>query len=229
MQQASELIHVYCMPGMSAKANIFEHIKLPKDKFQIHWLSWIPPKDKEPIAAYSKRIAEKVNHQNVILIGVSLGGVVIQEMQKFIKVRQLILISSIKTKYELPEFMRFGEKTKLYKLLPTGLAKHYGLLYKLPLSEKIKKRLKLYDHYLGFFDKAYIDWGIEQILNWDREEPLPGILHIHGDKDKMFPIKYIRNCVVLEGGTHVMIITRYRWFNKYLPTLIEERLLVNQK
>ncbi|HLS30441.1 MAG TPA: alpha/beta hydrolase [Flavobacteriaceae bacterium] len=227
MSKPPELIHVYCMPGMSAKPNIFEFIELPEDKYRIHWLSWIPPENKEPIEAYSKRIAEKVVHQNVILIGVSLGGVVIQEMQKFIKVKQLILISSIKTKYELPGFMKFSKKFKLYKLLPTGLAKHYGLLYKLPIGRKTKRRLKLYDHYLGFFDKAYINWGIDQLLNWDREEPLPKIIHIHGDRDKMFPIKYIDNCVVLKGGSHVMIITRYRWFNKHLPSLIEEQLLVN--
>lgn len=217
------ITHVYFMPGMSAKPTIFEHIRLPEDRYQMHWLSWIPPYKKEPIAAYSKRIAEEVKEENVILIGVSLGGLVVQEMQKFINVKQIILISTIKTKYELPKFMKFGKKSKLYKLLPTRFVKYYKWLDKLPLGRKVKHRLRLYDYYLGVYDKAYLDWGIEQILHWDQEKPLPGILHIHGDNDHMFPIENIKNCCVVKGGTHIMIINRFRWFNEYLPGLIEKR------
>lgn len=220
----SKIIHVYCMPGMSAKPNIFEHLRLPESQFKIHWLSWIPPYKKEPIADYSKRMTEFIHHHNPILIGVSLGGLIVQEMQKHIKVRQVIIISSIKNKYELPKFMRFGRKTKLYKLLPTGLAKHYSVLLKLPIGKKNKKRLKLYEKYLGVFDKAYLNWCIDEILNWKQEKHLPGIIHIHGDKDRLFPIKYIDDCEVLPGGSHIMIITRFHWINKNLPSLIEKRL-----
>lgn len=215
--------HIYFMPGMAANPTIFEHIKLPEERYEVHYLKWIPPKKKEPIEEYSKRICQNVKHDNVILIGVSLGGVIVQEMQKFINVKKLVLISSVKTKYELPGFMKFGRKTKLYKLLPTRFMKHYGLLRKLPVNDKIKGRLNLYDHYLGVVDKEYLDWGTEQILLWDREEPIPGIIHIHGDKDKMFPIKYIKDCYVVKGGTHIMIINRFRWFNEKLPMLLERK------
>ena len=224
MNKPSELIHVYCMPGMSAKPNIFEYIKLPKDKYKVHWLSWFPPQKKESIAAYSKRMCENVKHENVILIGVSLGGIVVQEMQKFIKVKLLVLISTVKTKDELPGFMKFGRKTKLYKILPVGIFKHFKLLNKLPIGKKLKKRLALYEHYLAFFDKAYLRWGIKETLHWNREKILPNLIHIHGDEDKMFPIKNIENPIVIKGGTHIMIINRFRWFNDHLAKLMENQL-----
>ncbi len=228
MTNSPSLIHVYCMPGMSAKPNIFEHIKLPEDRYKIHWLSWFPPKKKESIEQYAKRMCEKVKHKNVILMGVSLGGILVQEMQKFIKVRLLVLISTVKTKEELPGFMKFGKKTKLYKILPVGLIQHFKVLKKLPLGKKIKKRLALYEYYLAILDKAYLRWGIKETLCWDREEILPNLIHIHGDRDKMFPIKNIKNPIVVKGGTHVMIINRFRWFNDHLAKLIEKQLLIEK-
>lgn len=208
------------MPGMSAKPKIFEYLRLPEEKYKIHWLSWKTPEKKEPIETYSKRICEDVKHENVILIGVSLGGVVVQEMQKFIKVKKIVLISTVKTKYEIPTYMHFGRKTKLYKILPTGLVKYFKDLEKWPLGNFIKTRLKLYNRYIDRDDKLYLNWAIEQMVRWDRETPLPGLLHIHGDKDHIFPIKKIKNCTVVEGGRHLMIIYRFRWFNEHLPRLL---------
>lgn len=212
------------MPGMAAGPIIFEHLDLPAS-YEIHWLDWKQPKRRENIVDYAQRIAEDVHHDNVILIGVSLGGVIVQEMSRFITVKKLILISSVKTKYELPGFMRFGRRSKLYKLLPNGLVKHYQLLKRLPFSKKIKSRLSLYERYITITNRKYLNWGVDQILNWDREEPEPGIIHIHGDKDHMFPIKNITNCFVVKGGSHIMIINRFKWFNEHLPNLIEKDVL----
>ena len=55
---------------------------------------------------------------------------------------------------------------------------------------------------------------------WDRNETLPNIVHIHGNKDTVFPIQNISNCIVVEGGTHIMILNKYKWLNKHLPQLI---------
>lgn len=220
MKGNQALIHVYCMPGTAAKPTIFEHIKLPKDQFEIHWLSWKMPKKKEPVEAYAKRMCEDVKHDNVVLIGVSFGGVIVQEMQKFISVKRLVLISTVKTKYEIPMRMKIARNTKLYKILPTGLAKYFGKFEKYPLGKYIKNRLHIYNRYMGVSDKRYLDWAFEEMLLWDRETPLPNIVHIHGDNDIVFPIENIKSCIVVKGGTHLMIINRFRWFNQHLPGLI---------
>ena len=67
---------------------------------------------------------------------------------------------------------------------------------------------------------AYLDWSIDRIVNWQQKEPLPRTIHIHGDKDPVFPIQYIKNAVVVKNGTHIMIINRYKWFNENLNSLI---------
>jgi len=82
------------------------------------------------------------------------------------------------------------------------------------------KRLELYQKYLSVNDKRYLDWALDTIMNWDQEKPIENIVHIHGNQDPVFPIKYIENCMVIEKGTHIMIINRFRWFNENLPKII---------
>ncbi|MEO1011823.1 MAG: alpha/beta hydrolase, partial [Bacteroidota bacterium] len=49
-----------------------------------------------------------------------------------------------------------------------------------------------------------------------------GLVHIHGDKDSVFPISNIKDCITVKKGTHTMIIHRAKWFNERLPTIILE-------
>ena len=83
--------HIYCMPGMAASPKIFEYLKLPKN-FEIHLLSWIPPLKDEPLTNYAKRMCQRVVHKNPILLGVSFGGILVQEMAKHIFVKKIIII-----------------------------------------------------------------------------------------------------------------------------------------
>ena len=55
---------------------------------------------------------------------------------------------------------------------------------------------------------------------WDQEKPLDGVIQIHGDKDGVFTNSCNEDCIVVKGGTHIMIINKYKWFNENLPKLI---------
>ncbi|MBU2938885.1 alpha/beta hydrolase [Lacinutrix sp. C3R15] len=215
-----ELIHVYLMPGMAANPSIFEYIKLPKDKFKIHLLAWMNPNKNETLSAYAKRMTLYIEHENVVLLGVSFGGILVQEMSKHIKLRKLIIVSSVKTMHELPKRMKIAKYTKAYKILPTSLAGNLDALAKYSFGKNIKKRIALYKKYMSVYDKVYLDWAIEQVVCWQQEKPIPEAIHIHGEKDVVFPHKYVCNCITVKGGTHIMIINKYRWFNKNLPQLI---------
>lgn len=208
------------MPGMAANPTIFEYIKLPENQFKVHWLEWMMPKDNETLQEYAKRMCEKVKHKTPVLLGVSFGGILVQEMAKIIDVRKLIVISSVKSKHELPKRMKFAKFTKAYKVLPTQLLGNVQLLKKYARGKTLKKRIDLYEKYLSVNDKKYLDWAIEKIINWEQEEPFPGAIYIHGDKDMVFTHSCQGNCIVLKGGTHIMIINRFRWFNENLPKLI---------
>ena len=69
-------------------------------------------------------------------------------------------------------------------------------------------------------DKKYLDWSIENVLLWKQNKINENVIHIHGDADEVFPIKNIQNCIVVKGGTHIMIVNKFKWFNENLPKII---------
>lgn len=215
-----EIIQVYLMPGMAASPKIFEHIKLSEAQFKLHYLEWIIPLVNETIEDYSLRMIKNIKHENIVLIGVSFGGILVQEMSKHIKVLKLIIISSIKSVSELPWHMLLAKITKAYVLVPTQLASNIDVLAKYAYGTKVSKRLELYKKYLSVNDSKYLSWAIKNLVCWSQEKYDSKIIHIHGDKDAVFSIKYISNYINVKGGTHIMIINKYKWFNAHLPSII---------
>jgi hypothetical protein len=67
---------------------------------------------------------------------------------------------------------------------------------------------------------------MKQVILWDRTVADGKVIHIHGDKDDVFPIKNIQNCIVVKGGTHIMILNKYKWLNEHLPQIILGRTVV---
>ena len=215
-----DIIHVYFMPGMAASPKIFEYIKLPEDSFKIHYLNWIMPESNEPLENYAKRMCQQVEHENIVLLGVSFGGIVVQEMSKILSVRKLLVVSSVVSKHQLPKRMKFARVTKAYKIMPTQLLSNAELLSKYAYGEFFKKRIDLYRKYLAFNNKEYLDWSIEQVVNWSQEIPPEGVIQIHGEKDGVFTNSCNGSCIVVKGGTHIMIINKFKWFNENLPKLL---------
>ncbi len=216
-----EIIHLYFMPGMAASPKIFEHIKLPEDKFRVHYLEWILPLKNETLQDYAFRMSKHIKHENPVLLGVSFGGILVQEISKFITAKKIIVVSSVKHHSELPRRMQIAKKTKVYKLIPTQLASKIDVFSRYIFGDNIiNKRLDLYKMYLSVNDSKYLSWAIEQIINWKQTQETLKVIHIHGEKDEVFPIKNISNCIVVKGGTHIMILNKYKWFNENLPRLI---------
>ena len=214
-------IAVYCMPGMAASPKIFEYIHLPKP-YKLHLLSWILPMKEESLSAYAKRMSERVSAVDSVLIGVSFGGVLVQEMAKHIQVRKVIIVSSIKSRNELPLPIKMARTTNAHKLLPTQWINNLDALALFAFGKCIQKRLKLYQKYLSERNPDYLDWSIETLVHWDQEEADASVIHIHGKKDTVFPMKYLsKPFIAIEGG-HAAIITSAQWFNSELPKLLIE-------
>jgi pimeloyl-ACP methyl ester carboxylesterase len=221
VNQNYKKVPVYFLPGLAANSSIFKHIQLDTNVFEMHFLEWMIPFDDESISEYAIRFCKKINHENAILVGVSFGGIIAQEMNLVYDFKKIIIISSVKARHELPLHLQLAGKTKVYKLLPTSLfAQNIDLLSKYAFGKPIVKRLDLYKQYLSITDKRYLDWAIKQVVSWNQETSDPNLVHIHGDQDIIFPIENMKNCIIVEGGTHIMILNRYKWLNENLPKLM---------
>ena len=213
-------IAVYLMPGLAASSAIFERIELPVATFEIVFLEWEIPLYNESLSDYAKRIATKITHPNPVLIGVSFGGILVQEIAAFVQARKVIIISSVKSNLEFPRRMKIAKTTKAYKLIPMSLILNLENLAKFSFGGKINQRIKLYEKYLSVRDINYLEWAVEKVILWDRTVIDESVIHLHGDNDDVFPIKYIQKCIVVKGGTHIMILSKYKWLNANLPNII---------
>jgi pimeloyl-ACP methyl ester carboxylesterase len=218
--ESTAKIHVYFMPGLAASPDIFEYIKLPPGEFEMHYLEWFLPEPGMSLVEYARRMSEFVTYPDPVLVGVSFGGMLVQEMMSFLKPRKVIIVSSIKCLGEMPRRLLLARYTKLHKLLPTGMINNVEVLARFAFGDPVRRRLELYERYLGLRDKDYLDWSIDRLVHWDRQQPEPGLIHIHGEHDSVFPMGYIGPCLPVPGGTHTMIIHRHKWFNERLPSII---------
>ena len=222
-------ISVYCMPGLAASSLIFERIALPQELFDVHLLDWELPIGDESLTSYAKRMAEKITAPNPVLIGVSFGGILVQEMAAFLSPQKVIIISSVKSNLEFPRRMKMAKTTKAYKLIPTSIFSNIEKLSTFSFGKSITQRLKLYERYLSVRDVYYLDWAIKNVILWEPTRVNPNVIHIHGDADEVFPIENIKKCIVVKGGTHVMILSKYKWLNENLPAIILGEFLEAKK
>ena len=207
------------MPGMAASPKIFELLKFPKS-FSVKFLSWIPPIKNELLSDYAFRMSKLIEHKNPVLIGVSLGGILVQEISKIIKCEKVIIISSIKSKNELPIHMKMSRRTKIHKLLPVDWINNIEDLVLFVFGDLIKVKINLYKKYLSYRDPEYLAWAIDVLVAWDQDFTFESIVQIHGKKDNIFPIKYIKEPVIKIKGSHAIILTQAKWFNDNLPKII---------
>tara|TARA_B100000767_G_C19570791_1_gene453115 strand:- start:118 stop:777 length:660 start_codon:yes stop_codon:yes gene_type:complete len=210
-------IPIYFVPGLAAGPEIFEHLELSSEKYDLNYLKWIKPLAlEESISNYAMRMTDNITHKNPVLIGVSFGGIMVQEMSKYIDTKKIIIISSVKSNNELPKRFKMAKFTKVYKFFPTKIVSNFEDYAKYFLGKSLKKRAEIYKKYLSVRSKSYLNWSINSILNWKQEKPQNNIIHIHGTSDHVFPIKNIDNAIEIEGGTHVMILTKAKKISKII-------------
>lgn len=210
-------IPIYFMPGLAAGPEIFENLELDSEVYELYYLKWIKPLAiEESLANYAMRMSDEINHEKPVLVGVSFGGILVQEISKFIDVRKVIIISSVKSNKELPKRYKVASKSKLYKLFPTKIVSNFENYTKFFIGKSLQKRAKLYKKYLSVREEKYLKWSIHNVLHWQQKEPLENIVHIHGNNDHVFPIKNIEKSIIIEGGTHVMILNKAKRISKII-------------
>jgi pimeloyl-ACP methyl ester carboxylesterase len=147
-----------------------------------------------------------VTESNPILLGLSFGGMIAVEMAKQIATEKLILISSVKTYYEVPKWMRIAGTLNLHKLVPIKTTRLTERADNRRMGIETIEEKKFVEHYRKNADQQYVDWAVDQILNWKNNWIPPNAFHIHGEKDRMFPLKNIQATHIIKEGTHIMIL-----------------------
>ncbi|MBO9618541.1 MAG: alpha/beta hydrolase [Niabella sp.] len=202
---------IYCIPGFGVDERIFSNLRV--DNATLQCINWLDPLKGESFHSYAMRMADLMTTDAPLtIIGISFGGMVAQEIARFRNVQQIILISSVKSRSEMPLYMRIAGALKLNKLFPVKAVQKSDRVYKIAnrrLGAYTPEEREFADVYRKTANLNYINWSFDKILNWrNLNGTATAITHIHGSKDQVLPIKYIKADYVIEGGTHMMAWNR---------------------
>lgn len=208
---------VFCIPGFGTDEKMFS--KLNFSGLEPYFLNWIPPLPQEPLRDYARRLSQNVSEENPTFIGISFGGMMALEIAKIRDVKQIILISSVKSRKELPSILKLIGFLRLNRIFPVKTVPQNDKLYEVAnkrLGAVTAEEKSFANSYRKTADLNYVNWSFEQILNWKNREYPSNILHIHGNKDQIFPIKNITPTHIIEGGTHMMAWNRANEISKII-------------
>lgn len=197
---------VYCISGLGADEKIFCNLDL--DGVELRHIPWLPPHRRENIKEYAVRMAAGIGHHSPVLLGVSFGGMVGIEIARQMQLQKLFVVSSVKSAGELPSWMRLAGALSLHKWLPVRSYKITEKIDNNRLGVSTHEEKEMVAKYRKNADHVYMNWAINEVLNWKNNWQPSCIVHIHGDKDRMFPVKRIKADYIIKNGTHLMIYNR---------------------
>jgi pimeloyl-ACP methyl ester carboxylesterase len=211
---------IYCISGLGADEKIFSNLHFKG--YTLKHLPWLRPHKNEKIESYAGRMASSIEHSSPILLGVSFGGMIGIEIARQMELKKLILVSSIKSSAELPRWMKLAGRLKLNKILPNRSLTFTERIDNRRLGVSNEDEKQMARAYRKSADSVYIDWAIHQIINWNNDWQPPHIAHLHGDSDKIFPVKKITGARIIKGGTHMMIYNRSKEISQYISEELEK-------
>jgi pimeloyl-ACP methyl ester carboxylesterase len=196
---------VYCISGLGADEKVF---KFPDLSFAHPvFIQWITPLKNETLHDYALRLKHQyIVEENPVIIGLSLGGMIAVEIVKTMPAARAIIISSAKTKNELPFYMRMLRFIPLYKILPDRSIKSSLRIQQYFLGAQSKTSRKYIRFALKNADTNFYKWAIGAIMKWDNQTIPSNIIHIHGTNDKLLPYKFVKPDISIKDGGHLMII-----------------------
>jgi pimeloyl-ACP methyl ester carboxylesterase len=196
---------IYFISGLGADEKVFQYLDLSFSNPV--FIKWIPPLPNETLGNYAARLKGQFIHDaNPFIIGLSLGGMIAVEIAKSIPSAKIIIVSSAKTKQEIPFYWKIFLNLPVYKILSPSLIKHSSVIQQYFLgahSNLCKQYLK---EAMRNADIKFYKWAIEAILTWQNKTVPSNIVHIHGKKDKLLPYGLVKPDIPVAGGGHLMII-----------------------
>ncbi len=212
---------VYFIPGLAADKRVFRHIHLP-DKYEPHFLDWIPPRQQDSLADYAVRMAEQIEKgEPFILLGLSFGGMLAVEIAKRFPPDKLILVASISDPSQLPHYYRKAFHLGLHRFLTPSIIKN-GVYLKRYFTSETSEDKAIIRQMARDMDHEFITWALKAIVNWETEEQAVPAHHIHGTRDIILPHRYTRPTVSIKSAGHLMIFDRAPVINDILAQMLSE-------
>lgn len=210
-------MRLYLLPGMGCDDRLFERLDL--EGLDVVKLTWPAFEQMDTLAAIARRLSVEVRSDEPhIIAGVSMGGMVAQELAAITKPSKVVLISSWTGPQEWNTLTRLNARLGLHHVI-----RDWSVRAAWPLKRLIDRRERSIDELLFAMTR---EQGARQlrrataaIMRWEGSPWHGPLVRIHGDKDIVTPLRFPVDHVV-RGGQHVMVLTRPEEVSRLLRAAI---------
>ena len=221
-RQENALEDVYFVSGLGADERVFDLLEC-QGYNPVH-IPWLTPERGEPIGDYAKRLAQQVianDAANPTIVGLSFGGLVAVEMAKYIPDAKVVLLSSAKTAEEVPFYFQWFRWFPIHRIFPfkTLLWMGYWLADWFFSIETVEER-RLLHAILIDTEPRFLKWALHKVVTWQNQTVPQALTHIHGGRDRIFPLRYVNPDHVLDDGGHLIVLNRAPTISQLLAQLI---------
>ncbi len=202
--------NIYVLSGLGADERVFENLDF--GDFEPQFIRWIPPLENEKMRDYALRLCSQIRDKKPIVLGVSFGGMLAVEIAQFIDCERVIIISSAKSRKEIPLLYRIFGRTNLLKFIPISFFKQANFMTFWFFGMRTKDEKTLLKSILKDTDNSFLKWAMNAIMTWEKAENFTqNLTHIHGEKDRILPLKKsIKVDFRIPDGDHLMVYNKAR-------------------
>lgn len=213
---------VYLLPGLGADHRLFGRLELPGHT--LHYLDRPEVPVGSTMADIARLLAARVNAEVPhALVGVSMGGMEAQELAALTHPRKVVLISSWKGPQEMPAHLKLLRGTHPERLLSKIFMQGSLPVIRWQMGVEEPDEVQLLDSFLQMTNLEQLRIQISACLNWEGPaQPVPGLLRLHGDRDRLMPISNIQGAQVVKGGGHFMVFSHGAEVSALVAKALEE-------
>lgn len=197
---------IYLFGGLGTDERVFQRLDL--SSWNTVPVKWITPEKGSTLEEYAKEILKQITSPDPVLMGISFGGMMAIEVAKKIQAEKIILLSSSKTKKEIPSSFKILGKLGIHKLVPPGLIKNSTGINNWLFGAKTASDKKLLKEIISDTDSDFLKWAMHSIVHWKNMTIPKNVFHIHGTADKVLPIRYVNCDLKIKNGSHLMVLDK---------------------
>ena len=210
-------MRIILIPGLGYNCRIFENLDL--SDFDKQCLNWIEPFPNEKLREYSQRIFNQIenNHEKLIIIGHSFGGIVAQEIASFERIDQIILISSIKSRKEMPWHFKIVKSLFLHKFFTKQMSIKTVNFWGKTHGFETQNEKELFKDMVGHHTNTYLQWALKSLSSW-QETKIPNsttIFHVN------FLIAFANGVIYLRKRFHITMMANFPCYQNFHHLLLE--------
>lgn len=218
---------VFFFSGLGADERVFRNLAL--EGMDVHFVKWIKPAPEETMEHYARRISNQVYGESPVLVGLSFGGIMAQEVAKIVAVKQVILLASVACRGEIPWYLRCLKWSMLHKLVPKFLFSVYITPLDWFFGLANEEERSLLTSIIQETDVDFAAWAVHQVVVWSQAQKMQNVVSIHGTQDRIFPIRYIHADYQVIGGGHFMTLNKSQEISSLLNKLIHHERDANSE